>query len=51
MNWLQRCEDTLTNLEAEPLPDDLGEIQILIKVCFALISPAVASSIVFLMAN
>lgn len=30
--WLQKCEDTLTNLEAEPLPDDLAEIQVLIKV-------------------
>lgn len=31
MAWLQRCEDTLTELEAEPLPDDLGQIQVLIK--------------------
>lgn len=32
MAWLRKCEDELTTLEAEPLPDDLGEIQILIKV-------------------
>jgi len=31
MAWLQKCEDTLTELEAEPLPDDLGQIQVLIK--------------------
>jgi len=32
MAWLQKCEDELTTLEAEPLPDDLGQIQELIKV-------------------
>jgi len=32
MAWLQRCEDTLTHLEAEPLPDDLDQILVLIKV-------------------
>lgn len=31
MRWLQRCEDTLTTLEAEPLPDELDEIEKLIK--------------------
>ena len=32
MAWLKKCEDELTTLEAEPLPDDLGQIQVLIKV-------------------
>jgi len=32
MNWLQKCEDELTGLEAVPLPDDLEIIQGLIKV-------------------
>ncbi|XP_035712122.1 microtubule-actin cross-linking factor 1 isoform X8 [Folsomia candida] len=31
MAWLKKCEDTLTQLEAEPLPDDMAEILVLIK--------------------
>jgi len=32
MAWLRQREDTLTQLEAEPLPDELAELQVLIKV-------------------
>lgn len=31
MRWLQQCEDTLTTLEAEPLPDEIDELEVLIK--------------------
>lgn len=36
MLWLRKCEDTLTQLEAEPLPDDMSEILVLIKVEYRL---------------